>query len=144
MDGSMWFAPAAVAVALACGGAAAQETSLLAGSLDNHEVDERSSAVQLGFAQRMNEVFTVSAEYLNEGHPSRHHRDGLAGQGWLQMAARDTGACFGVGSGPHFLVDTTLRYRQSRQWRTQLSWSRVLTDYHRGADMLLLGLGKAF
>lgn len=40
------------------------------------------------------------------------------------------------------LATIGLRYRLSRQWRTQLSWSRVITDYHRDADVLLLGLNR--
>lgn len=159
----MWCAPVAVAVALASGGAAAQETSLLAGSLGNHKVDERSFAVQLSFAQRMNAVATVSAEYLSEGHPSRHHRDGLAGQGWLHTPARDTCSWFGVGLGPYYYFDTTVgqgalqEYQNDHGWgvlarvsaRWQLSGSSYLEArlnhvYAAGAgnsNSVLVGLG---
>lgn len=116
------FAPITVAAALACGGVAAQETSLLAGSLDNHKVDERSFAVQLSFAQHLARHLAVSAEYLNEGHPSRHHRDGLAAQGWLHTELPERGASFAFGVGPYHYFDTTIGQGALQEYQNDHGW----------------------
>ncbi|MET0858506.1 MAG: hypothetical protein ABWY27_17280, partial [Telluria sp.] len=42
------------------------------------------------------------------------------------------------------IVSIGARYRLSPDWRAQLSWSRVVTSYHRDSDVLLLGIGKVF
>jgi len=36
------------------------------------------------------------------------------------------------------------RYHWSRHVVGELSWSRVATDYHRDADLLLIGLGYSY
>ncbi|WP_426196590.1 hypothetical protein [Massilia sp. DWR3-1-1] len=112
----------ALGLALASGFTAAQDTSLLVGSLDNHKVDERSFAVQLSFAQRVNEVVGLSAEYLNEGHPSRHHRDGLAMQGWLHTPVPQRGASFSIGVGPYYYFDTTIGKGAFAEYQNDHGW----------------------
>ena len=87
--------------------AVAQDVSLLAGSLDNHKVHERSFAAELGFSQRMNDFTSLSAEYYNEGHPRLHHRDGFTSQLWLHTPYSERGASFGIAAGPYYYFDTT-------------------------------------
>lgn len=102
--------------------ASAQDASLLVGSLDNHKVDERSFAVQLGFSQRMTETTALSAEYFNEGHPSRHHRDGLSLQGWLHTPIPENGASFAVGAGPYYYFDTTIGQGAFQEYQNDHGW----------------------
>lgn len=114
-----------IALLLACGAASAQDVSLLAGGLNNNKVHERSFGAELGFAQRMNEITSVSAEYLNEGHPSKHHRDGLSGQFWLHTPVPERGASFGVGFGPYYYFDTTTGLGAASDYRNLHGWGTL-------------------
>ncbi|MDB5962539.1 MAG: hypothetical protein JWP59_3833, partial [Massilia sp.] len=120
-----FFAPAVLAMTFAAGAASAQDAALLVGSLDNHKVDERSFAVQLGFSQRMSEMTALSAEYLNEGHPSRHHRDGLSLQGWLHTPIPERGPSFAVGIGPYFYFDTTIGQGAFEEYQNDHGWGAL-------------------
>lgn len=114
-----------IAVLLACGAAQAQDASLLAGGLENIKVNEKSFAVELGFAQRMNDLVSISAEYLNEGHPGKHHRDGLAGQFWLHTPVPENGASFAVGVGPYYYFDTTTGLGAATDYRNLHGWGTL-------------------
>ncbi|MET0857537.1 MAG: hypothetical protein ABWY27_12360 [Telluria sp.] len=114
-----------VPLLLACGAASAQDVSLLAGSLDNTMVDTRSFAAQLGFAQRFGPYTSVGAEYFNEGHPSKHHRDGLTAQFWLHTPIPERGASFAVGIGPYYFFDTTTGLGQSSDYRNVHGWGSM-------------------
>jgi hypothetical protein len=125
MHRKYWSVPTVLALALVGHAAQAQDASLLAGSLDNHKVDERSFAVQLGFSQRMGETTAISAEYLNEGHPSRHHRDGLSMQGWLHTPIPEQGASFAVGIGPYYYFDTTIGTGAFAEYQNDHGWGAL-------------------
>ncbi|HEU5437398.1 MAG TPA: hypothetical protein VFU95_13345 [Telluria sp.] len=119
------FLPAAIALMAASSIATAQDTSLLVGSLDNSKVDTRSFAVQLSFSQRMNDIFALSAEYLNEGHPTRHHRDGLSLQSWLHTPIPEKGASFAIGVGPYFYFDTTTGLGSLDEYQNDHGWGAL-------------------
>ena len=119
------FLPAAIALMVASSIAIAQDTSLLVGSLDNSKVDTRSFAVQLSFSQRMNDIFALSAEYLNEGHPTRHHRDGLSLQSWLRTPIPEKGASFAIGVGPYFYFDTTTGLGSLDEYQNDHGWGAL-------------------
>src|SRR6266571_4212855 len=85
----------------------AQDVSLLAGRLDVLNSAQHSFGVGLGYAQRLGEHAALSAEYVNEGHPALHHRDGLAPQFWLRTATPEQGLSFAFGAGPYYYFDTT-------------------------------------
>ena len=107
--------------------AAAQDVSLLAGSLDNHKVHERSFGVELGFSQRLNDVISLSAEYYNEGHPRLHHRDGFASQLWLHTPYPERGASFGIGAGPYYYFDTTTGLGAASDYRNLHGWGSLFS-----------------
>ena len=112
---------------IACGAAAAQDASLLAGGLENIKVDQHSFAAQLGYSQRMSPNVSLSAEYYNEGHPGPHHRDGLTAQLWLHSVVPDRGASFGVGFGPYYFFDTTTGHGSATDYRNLHGWGRILS-----------------
>jgi len=116
-----------IALLLACTSASAQDASLLAGSLDNTQVHERSFGVELGFSQRMNEYTSLSAEYYNEGHPEQHHRDGLTSQLWLHTPIPEQGASFGVGFGPYYYFDTTTGQGSATDYRNDHGWGSLMS-----------------
>lgn len=114
-----------IALLLAAGAAQAQDASLLAGGLNNTGVHEKSFAVELGFAQRMNDIVSISAEYLNEGHPGKHHRDGLGAQFWLHTPVPEQGASFAVGIGPYYYFDTTTGLGAASDYRNVHGWGSL-------------------
>ena len=116
--------PLLLAVATA---ACAQDTSLLAGALHNSKVHEGSFAAEVGFAQRMNPYVSVSAEYYNEGHPSRHHRDGFTSQLWLHTAVPEQGLSFGVAAGPYYYFDTTTGVGAASEYRNLHGWGTLFS-----------------
>lgn len=122
MQRKYFAAPSLLALLFAAHGACAQDASLLAGTLDSQKVNDRSFAVQLGFSQRMGDTTAISAEYLNEGHPEDHHRDGLALQGWLHTPIPERGASFAVGIGPYYYFDTTTGKGAFEDYQNDHGW----------------------
>lgn len=76
--------------------AQAQDASLFAGGMrvDQNE-DDTSFAVALGYNHHINKTISVSADYLNEGHPKLHHRGGLQ-RGWRIPTASETATSYGL------------------------------------------------
>jgi len=107
----------ALSLALASFSAAAQDASLLAGAMQVDSNKEKSFAVGLGYTQRLGTYTAASVEYVNEGHPRFHHRDGLGAQLWLHTAIPERGASFAVGAGPYYYFDTTTGSGSSLDYR---------------------------
>jgi len=127
------------------------------------ENDQNSFAVQLGYSQRVGDHAAVSAEYVNEGHPALHHRDGLAGQFWLHTAVPERGWSVAAGAGPYFYFDTTTGRSPGQPYRNDHGWGAMVSasvKYHlasrtyvelkasrikgrsgHDSDILLLGAG---
>jgi hypothetical protein len=112
----------------------AQDASLLAGAMKvDKRSDNHSFAVQMGYSQRMGEHMAVSAEYVNEGHPRLHHRDGLSLQSWLHTATPSNGISFAVGIGPYYYFDTTTGNGSLADYRNDHGWgllSSVSAKWH--------------
>jgi hypothetical protein len=142
----------------------AQDASVLAGAMMvDKDRSDHSFAVQLGYAQRMGEHTALSAEYVNEGHPRLHHRDGLSLQYWLHTPTPESGWSFGAGLGPYYFFDTTTGngslpdYRNEHGWGTMVSlsakWhleqrsyiearlSRIHGRVEHDSTLLLVGMG---
>lgn len=107
--------------------ACAQDTSVLAGALHNSKVHEGSFAAEVGFSQRMNRYVSASAEYYNEGHPSRHHRDGFTSQLWLHTPVPEQGLSFGVAAGPYYYFDTTTGLGAAGDYRNLHGWGTLFS-----------------
>ena len=100
-----------------------------------------------------------SVSWLSEGSTARTERRGVATQLWL-IRSLSSSVELGMGAGPYLafdlphvpqlqrhlggLVSIVARHHFDQSWVGQLSWNRVVTDYHRDADVLLLGLGRRF
>ncbi len=123
---------------------------------------ERSGATALEYRRTLSQYAEWSVGWLNEGSVLGTRRKGVAAQLWLvRPLAERVVLQFGGGLYPmtdhleHTNVDRGararlallasigVRYRLSPRWRAQLTWSRVITDYHRDADVFLLGFGAA-
>jgi hypothetical protein len=107
--------------------AEAQDASLLAGAMKVNDTSDHSFAVGLGYSQRMGTYTALSAEYVNEGHPSQHHRDGLGGQFWLHTATPDDGASFALGVGPYYYFDTTTGNGSAEHYRNDHGWGSLVS-----------------
>lgn len=139
-----------------------QDVSLLAGTMGVRENDQNSFAVQLGYAQRLSDHVAASVEYVNEGHPALHHRDGLASQLWLHTLVPTRGWSFAAGIGPYFYFDTTpgrgtqvyrndhgwgalasasIKYHLASSTYVEMKASRIKGLSGHDSDLLLVGLG---
>jgi hypothetical protein len=104
----------------------AQDASLLAGAMKvDKRSDDHSFAVQLGYAQRMGDHMALSAEYVNEGHPTMHHRDGLGMQWWLHTLRPERGLSFAAGFGPYYYFDTTTGNGSLADYRNDHGWGTL-------------------
>jgi hypothetical protein len=114
--------------------ARAQDAYLLAGGMrvDQNE-DDTSFAVNLGYNHHVNEYLSLSADYLNEGHPKDHHRDGIGAQVWVHTRIPERGWSFGAGIGPYFYFDTTTGNGSSGDYRNDHGWGQLMSlsaKYH--------------
>lgn len=140
------------------------EVTLLAGqTILNSFASERATALAVEYRRTAAPYADWTLTLLNEGKPEHIDRRGIAAQAWLARSANRDRARFGVGLGPYFAIDrrhadltgesdrrvaalvsASLRYRLTTGWHVRATWHRVLADYHRDTDVLLLGTGYTF
>lgn len=106
--------------------AQAQDVALLAGGLraDTDE-DNTSFAVNVGYTHHLNRYLSVSGDYLNEGHPKDHHRDGIGAQVWLHTPVPETGWSFGAGFGPYYYFDTVTGAATPSDYTNDHGWGQL-------------------
>jgi hypothetical protein len=110
----------------AAGLACAQDASLLAGAMRvDKDHGDASFAVNVGYTQRVTPWLALSADYLNEGHPRLHHRDGLGAQVWLHTRVPERGWSFGAGVGPYYYFDTTTGNGSLSDYRNEHGWGEL-------------------
>ena len=106
----------------------AQDASLLAGAMRaDTDAGNTSFAVNVGYTQHLHKYFSVSADYLNEGHPKFHHRDGLGAQLWAHTAIPERGWSFGAGVGPYYYFDTTTGNGSFGDYRNEHGWGQLMS-----------------
>lgn len=157
------------AVALAAAAAApAQELTGYAGALRVNQANESSFSAGVSYAHPVHQHLGLSLSYLNEGHPTDHHRDGVAGQVWLRSGYNNPGWTFGAGAGQYYYFDTTelhsasgtrytndhgwaaiyslqatYHYPDSR-WYNQVQINRIAPSGKDSTTALMLGVGYQF
>lgn len=120
---------------------------------------ERSRATAIEYRRALSPYVDGTLTLLKEGTTARTRRGGAAAQLWL-IRSLTTNTELGMGAGPYVAIDLhevdarqsrlaglvsiAARYHFSRRWLGQLGWNRVVTDYHRDADVLLFGLGLSY
>ncbi|WP_229256007.1 hypothetical protein [Duganella fentianensis] len=134
--------------------------TLLAGqSIVNSFESERSRAYSLEYRRAVGRYVDWTVNYLNEGSTPATHRNGVATQLWL-IRSLTTHLELGMGVGPYLafevhdvpgtrshkagLASLATRYHFSKRMVGTLTLNRVVTDYHRDADLLMLGLGYSY
>ena len=147
------------------GSATGHELTLSAGrTIVNSFNSEHAAAASLEYRRGLGRHLDWTLAWLDEGDAGVLRRQGLATQLWLVQPRMDERLALGVGAGPYLAIDreqdksgagsehkrlaallsVSARYRVSPGFLLRLSWSRVLTDYHRDSDVLLAGVGYAF
>jgi hypothetical protein len=129
-------------------------------SIVNTAESPTGAASAVEFRQGISKNFDWSATWLNEGDARVTRRNGLALQGWLVGGYLHDRVTLGLGVGGYLffdrpdtgsadrsrhdvaaLVSPTASYRLGEHWLARVVWHRVISDYHRDADLLLVGLG---
>jgi hypothetical protein len=85
--------------------ARAQELSAAVGAMSTPDTSQSTYAWQLEYRRNFARNFAWSAMWLNEGHVTGHHRDGVATQLWLRQS-RMAGLSIALGCGAYYFCDT--------------------------------------
>jgi hypothetical protein len=121
--------------------AQAQDASLLAGGMRlDQDKDDTSFAVALGYTHHINKYVSVSADYVNEGHPRQHHRDGLGSQLWVHSATPTRGWSVAAGFGPYYYFDTNTGNGTLADYRNDHGWGQLMSlsaKYHLSSNAYL-------
>lgn len=85
----------------------AQSASVAVGHL--HAIGERKATYtwHLQYAHSLSQKMEGTLTWLNEGHLSDHHRDGISLQIWRLHQVPSNSLQFGIGAGPYHYFDTT-------------------------------------
>ena len=152
-----------VLVVLATASAAhAQEIYIFAGAQRTVHQGEGSYAYGFEYAHNLSEHFVLSYDYLNEGHVTDNHRDGVSGQIWFRLLSPSRKLDFALGSGPYRYYDTTtaqssgqtidahgwgglfsaaVHWYPKSPWIVQLRYNRAQVGSSFSTDSVLLGIG---
>ncbi|MGK5081126.1 hypothetical protein [Janthinobacterium sp. HLX7-2] len=120
---------------------------------------ETSRPFTLEYRRAAGKYVDWTATVVDEGSTDLAHRRGAAAQLWLVRSLNEK-VEFGMGAGPYLawdgrdiqghgtrltgLLSAASRYHFNRRWVAQVAWNRVITDYHRDADVILVGVGRKF
>ncbi|WP_229262372.1 hypothetical protein [Duganella guangzhouensis] len=123
------------AIALtAMGAVTAQELTGYAGGLRVKETKENTFTGGVAYTHPVGDYLGFSLSYWNEGHPTDHHRDGVAGQVWVRSGYNEPGWNFGAGAGQYYYFDTTeLHSKGSTKYTNDHGWAAIYSlqaTYH--------------
>ncbi len=143
------------------GGKATDDTvTVLAGqSIVNSLESERSRASSVEYRRSIGPYVDWTVGGFNKAPGAATRRNGVASQLWL-IRSLNREVELGMGVGPYLayevhdvpgtrshkagLVSMAGRYHFNKHVVGTLSLNRVVTDYHRDADLLLVGLGYSY
>ncbi|HWA09994.1 MAG TPA: hypothetical protein VG838_11135 [Opitutaceae bacterium] len=95
-------------LAVLAGGAGvrAQEVSFLAGGGSLPNLHSSSYSWDLDYRQHVYQYLSGSVGWINEGHITGHHRDGTAGELWLDVPLFKGRYAIAAGAGAYYYFDT--------------------------------------
>lgn len=121
---------------------------------------ESQSAIAKSFEYRRSftPALRGSIGWLNEGDARLIRRDGVVAQAWFEPSFYRDRFTLGVGYGAYFAVDeyhserhrvqgilgTTFSYHFAGGLLARATWQRIVSDYDRDSDILLVGVGYRF
>ena len=125
---------------------------------------EHSVAVGVEYRRLLSEYLEGSVGWLHEGDTRLVRRDGITGEMWIVRYFLDDRLGLGIGGGLYFNLDSyhhvfementrktvsgivslTGAYRLAPDWELRGIWHRIVTNYDRDTDVLLVGIGYCF
>lgn len=137
-----------------------ESVSLMGGrGIRNSLRSESSTIAALEYRRAVGRYVDWTVTAIDEGNRPQSKRNGVATQLWL-IRSLSPKVELGMGAGWYFnakvpdgnqarshkagLVSVATRYHLSKQVVGVVNFGRVITDYHRDADLLLLGVGYSF
>jgi hypothetical protein len=134
------------------------ELMLLGGAtIVNSFSSERALASSLEYRYRFGNVVRLSLGLLNEGDARLTRRNGTLLEAWLEPSFFQGKLTLGAGGGGYVAIDRyhpnpngrtiagvmsmTSSYHFAQRWLGRLSWHRIVSDYDKDADILLVGVG---
>jgi hypothetical protein len=155
-DGS--FADNAIAPEMPARG---HEVAILGGTtIVNSFESQNSSAKSIEYRHSLGPVLRGSLAWLNEGDARLIRRDGVLAQAWLEPSFYRNRFTLGLGFGAYLAVDdyrhdrstpgllgvltSTMSYHFSHGVVGRVLWHRIVSNYNRDSDIILVGLGYRF
>jgi hypothetical protein len=137
------------------------EMTLFAGrTIVNSLESETAVARAIEYRRALGPVLRASLAWVDEGDTRLVGRDGIAAQAWLEPGFSGGRYTLGVGLGAYLaedrrrdgddrtsvspIVTMTASARLGRRWTGRVSWNRVVSDYDRDSDVVVLGVGYRF
>lgn len=142
--------------------AGAEELTLYRGrTIVNSLESESTHAGSKGLEYRhaFGPVLRACLAWVDEGDARLTRRSGAVAQAFLEPSFHDGRFTLGLGFGAYVaaddraadtstrvmpLVTTTVSYRIARAWAARLTWHRIVSNYDRDSDIVLLGVGYRF
>jgi len=142
-----------------------RELTLYVGqTIVNSFSSELGLARSLEYRQGISPHVDWSVAWLHEGDARLVRRNGILAELWLVRDFLDKRLALSGGAGMYIAIDkfrsdqegedgdetvaavvtASASYRLSSRWLTRVSWNRIVTDYDRDTDVILLGLGYRF
>jgi hypothetical protein len=139
-------------------------TAFLGQTIVNSFNSERDTARAVEYRRGLSEHIDWTASWINEGDARIVRRNGLVTQLWAVRESFDDRLAIGIGLGPYFAIDrhnppataqahdvrisaiftASAALRLGARFSLRGSWNRVLTDYNRDTDIVLVGIGYRF
>ncbi|MRX10696.1 hypothetical protein GJ697_22950 [Pseudoduganella sp. FT25W] len=134
--------------------------TLMAGQGITNSLSSETSVIEaLEYRRAVGRYVDWTVTAINEGNTAQSKRNGVATQLWM-IRSLNPKVEIGMGAGPYFnvkvpdgegqrshkagLVSIGARYHLAKRIVAEATWNRVVTDYHRDADLFLIGLGYSF
>jgi len=136
-------------------------TAFAGQTIVNSFSSEPSLAMGIEYRRNLLRCVDWTIGWLSEGENERIDRDGIISQFWLTKRFFSDYACLGLGGGAYLAFDDyhgqlregegnealsgiitlTGSYRFLPSLGVRISWSRIIADYNRDTDVIMLGIG---
>jgi hypothetical protein len=138
------------------------EIALLLGQtiVNSFESETSNLARSIEYRHAFGRYLRGSLAWIDEGDARLVRRSGVLAQLWLEPSFSHDRFTLGAGWGTYLAVDDyrpeghasftsgvvtlTASYRVGRNWTARFSWNRIVSNYDRDTDIILLGAGYRF
>lgn len=141
------------------------EITVLAGTtIVNSFESQQDTAFAIEYRRGLRPHVDWTVMWMDEGDARLIRRNGIASQLWLARAFFAQRLALSAGVGVYLALDeyranqpseegdeatsgiitASASYRFGSRWLSRLSWNRIVTDYSRDTDVILVGVGYRF